>query len=141
MINSGPSSPARVKASPSTNRPSASVLPISTEIPARLDSTSPGRKALPAIAFSTAGISKCKCTFKCACMISCAKASACAAPPMSFFISAMPGLDLISSPPESKHTPLPMIATLGCLGLPQISSIKRGAWLRAAARPTMWIIG
>ena len=40
----------------------------------------------------------------------------------------------MSSPPESKHTPLPTIATLGCFSSPQCSSIIRGAWLRAAAR-------
>ena len=54
---SGRSSSASARASASTRRPSASVLPISTVLPARLVSTSPGRKALPEMLFSAAGIS------------------------------------------------------------------------------------
>ena len=46
-------------------------------------------------------------------MSMCASASATAAPPMSFFISAMPALGLISRPPLSKHTPLPTRAMRG----------------------------
>ncbi len=70
-----------------------------------------------------------------------ASANACAAPPMSFFISRMPADGLMSRPPESKHTPLPTIATRGWSGLPHSTSIKRGARSRLAAWPTAWIIG
>ena len=57
-----------------SSRPSASVLPISTVMPLRLCSTSPGRKALPAMAFSTAGISTRSRTCSFAAMIICGKA-------------------------------------------------------------------
>ena len=40
-------------------------------------------------------------------MSMCANASATAAPPMSFFISAMPDPDFKSRPPLSKQTPFP----------------------------------
>ena len=71
-------------------------------------------------------------------MIASASPSTCAPPPMSFFISIMLPADLRSSPPESKHTPLPTRVTLGPF-VPQRRSIKRGSrWL---ARPTAWIIG
>src|SRR5258706_246250 len=73
------------------------------------------------------------------CMTSRASASACAAPPMSFFMRRIPSAGLMSSPPESKHTPLPTIATRGWRGLPQLISSRRGG--RAAARPTAWIAG
>ena len=45
----------------------------------------------------------------------------------------------MSSPPVSKHTPLPTSVTFGAAGSPQVRSIRRGA--RAAARPTAWISG
>jgi hypothetical protein len=67
-------------------------------------------------------------------MIMCAAASTVAAPPMSFFIISMPLDGLMSSPPESKHTPLPTSVTFGSAGLPQVRSISRGA--SADARPT-----
>jgi hypothetical protein len=57
--------------------------------------------------FSTAGINTRSSRADAALMSMCASASATAAPPMSFFISAMPELDLMSRPPLSKHTPLP----------------------------------
>ena len=60
---------------------------------------------------------------------------------MSFFISRMPLAGLMSSPPLSKQTPLPTIATRGCFGLPHSSSISRGARSCEAARPTAAIIG
>ena len=44
---------------------------------------------------------------------SCASASAQAAPPMSFFISSIAAEGLRSSPPLSKHTPLPTSVTRG----------------------------
>ena len=71
-------------------------------------------------------------------MIMAARPRTCAAPPMSFFISFMPAADLRSSPPESKHTPLPTRVTRGPVP-PQRRSISRGA--RVLARPTAWIAG
>ena len=62
-----------------------------------------------------------------------------AAPPMSFFIGRMPEAGLRSSPPLSKHTPLPTKVTLGADGSPQTISTRRGA--RVLARPTAWIVG
>ena len=127
------------KASASTRRPSASVLPISTVMPFRLRSTSPGLKALPAIEFSAAGISTRSRTGSFACMTSWAKASAEAAPPMSFFISAMALPGLMSRPPVSKQMPLPTMVTFGACSEPQRRSIRRGA--RSLALPTAWIMG
>ncbi len=60
-------------------------------------------------------------------MIMCASARTLAAPPMSFFMISMPASGLMSSPPVSKHTPLPTSVTFGCFGLPQVKSISRGA--------------
>ena len=74
-----------------------------------------------------------------ACMIIWAKPRAVAAPPMSFFIRAMPEAGLMSRPPVSKHTPLPTSVTLGARGGPQRMSIRRGA--RGLALPTWWISG
>ena len=74
-------------------------------------------------------------------MTSRASASACAAPPMSFFISRMPEEGLMSSPPESKQTPLPTMAIRGWRWSPYSSSISRGARAGAAARPTAATIG
>ncbi len=58
---------------------------------------------------------------------------------MSFFMISMPLDGFRSSPPVSKHTPLPTSVTLGCVGSPQEKSISRGA--RAEAMPTAWISG
>jgi hypothetical protein len=97
---------------------------------------SPGRKALPETAFSTAGISKCSRTGSRSEATSWAKASACAAPPMSFFMSRIPVAGLMSRPPLSKQTPLPTTATRGCAGLPHSTSIIRAARSGDAACPT-----
>ncbi len=126
-------------ASASTRRPSASVLPISTVMPLRLVSTSPGRKALPAMLLSAAGISTRSRTGSFARMARSANESAAAAPPMSFFIRTIALDGLISRPPVSKQIPLPTIVTLGARSEPQRRSIRRGA--RSLARPTAWIIG
>ena len=71
-------------------------------------------------------------TGRLAAMIMDARPSTLAAPPMSFFISAieLPGLRL--RPPVSKHTPLPTSVTLGWLSLPpdeveQARRAQRGA--------------
>ena len=106
-MRSGSSSLASASASASTRRPSASVLPISTVRPLRAVKTSPGRKAAPAMAFSTAGMRTRRRKGSPASMIMWARPSTLAAPPMSFFISSMPEAGLMSRPPESKHTPLP----------------------------------
>ena len=47
----------------------------------------------------------------------------------------MPSAVLMSRPPVSKHTPLPTMATRGCLGLPHSASISRGARSAGAAPP------
>ena len=62
-----------------------------------------------------------------------------AAPPMSFFISFIAPDGLMSSPPESKQTPLPTRVTLGAASSPQTRSTRRGA--RVLARPTAWMAG
>ena len=72
-------------------------------------------------------------------MIICASAKTLAAPPMSFFMISIALDGLRSSPPLSKHTPLPTSVTLGSSGSPQESSISRGA--RTEAMPTAWISG
>ena len=97
--------------------------------------------ALPEMLFSTAGISRCSRTGKPLSMTSLASASACAAPPISFFINPMPLAGLMSSPPESKVTPLPMMAMRGKSSRPHFSSMSRGSRSRDAARPTAAIIG
>ena len=58
---------------------------------------------------------------------------------MSFFMISMALSGLMSSPPVSKHTPLPTSVTFGCLASPQRRSISRGA--RDEARPTAWMSG
>jgi hypothetical protein len=58
---------------------------------------------------------------------------------MSFFMFSMPASDLMSSPPVSKHTPLPTSVIFGAAGSPQPMSISRGA--RGEAWPTAWISG
>ena len=72
-------------------------------------------------------------------MTSRASASAVAAPPMSFFINSMPDAGLMSRPPVSKVTPLPISATFGASSRPQEKSTIRGS--SAAARPTAWMSG
>src|SRR6185437_10670031 len=89
------------------------------EPPFRVLTISKGRIALPATEFSTAGTSTRSRTLSLAAMIACARPSIVAAPPMSFFISFMPLDGFRSSPPVSKHTPLPTSVTFGALGSPQ----------------------
>ena len=64
----------------------------------------------------------------------CASPSAVAPPPMSFFMLSMPASFLMSSPPVSKHTPLPTSVIFGSVTLPQVMSISRGA--RGEPAPT-----
>ena len=91
------------------------------------------------MAFSTNGSSTRNWTGKPASITKEANARAMAAPPMSFFISAMPDDGFKSSPPVSKHTPLPTRVTFGSLSRPHTRSISRGA--RVLARPTVWTMG
>ena len=96
-------------------------------MPLRLGSTSPGRNALPEMLFSAAGISTRSRIGSLVRMTSSAKASAEAAPPMSFFISAMALPGLMSRPPVSKQMPLPTMVTLGACSAPKRRSMRRGA--------------
>ena len=52
---------------------------------------------------------------------------------MSFFISRIPLAGLMSSPPESKHTPFPTRVRRGAPESPQVRSMSRGRW--TLARP------
>ena len=137
--SAGSSPSASASASARTSRPSASVLLISTVSPCACGARRPGRKALPPMLFSTAGISRRRRTGKRQRHDHRASASITAAPPMSFFISSMLLDGLMSSPPVSKHTPLPTSVSFGAAGSPQVRSIRRGA--RALARPTAWTAG
>ena len=130
---------ASASASHRMSRPSASVLPISTVMPFLVLTISSGRIALPLTAFSTSGNSTRNRTGNPPCMSACASPSMIAAPPMSFFIIFMPEAGFRSSPPESKHTPLPTNVTFGARSSPQRISTRRG-W-RLLARPTAWIVG
>ena len=47
----------------------------------------------------------------------------------------------MSSPPVSKHTPLPTSVTRGASSAPQRRSMSRGCRASDAARPTAWICG
>ena len=59
---------------------------------------------------------------------------------MSFFMLRMPAAALRSSPPVSKHTPLPQIDDVRVRQRrPSASSMMRGA--RCEARPTAWMAG
>lgn len=60
---------------------------------------------------------------------------------MSFFMPAMDGPGLMSSPPVSYATPFPTSVTFGCEASPHVKSISRGSRPLAAARPTVWIWG
>ena len=138
IMRSGGVSSAKAKASAKTNRPSASVLLISTVRPLRLVRISCGRNASPLIAFSTAGINTRSCSGILLAIIILASPITWAAPPISFFINPIEDPGLMFNPPVSKQTPLPTNVSLGP-ALPQVMSIKRGA--RRDARPTAWIIG
>jgi len=87
---SGASSSASDSASDSTRRPSASVLPISTVRPLRDGNTSLGLYAVPDTEFSAAGTKTRSRTSSLAPITISAMASTVAAPPISFFIDAMP---------------------------------------------------
>ena len=93
-----------------------------------------GRKLVPEIEFSTAGMMTRSRTLSLRAMIMWPSASAVAAPAMSFFMLSMPASVLMSRPPVSKHTPLPTSVTFGSPSLPQVMSISRGARRAGADR-------
>ena len=87
-----------------------------------------GRKLVPEIEFSTAGMMHAQPHLQLARHDHVRRApSAVAAPPMSFFMLSMPVSVLMSSPPVSKQTPLPTSVIFGSPSLPQVMSISRGA--------------
>ncbi len=94
-----------------------------------------GRKLVPEIEFSTAGINHAQPHLELARHDHVRERQARSPPPpMSFFMLSMPVSGLMSSPPVSKHTPLPTSVIFGSLSLPQVMSISRGA--RAEPAPT-----
>ena len=60
-------------------------------------------------------------------------------PPGAYRLGGVPEAVFRSSPPVSKHTPLPTKVTFGAALSPQTMSTRRGA--RVLARPTAWIVG
>ncbi len=112
-MRSGSSSLARAMPSPSTRRPSASVLRTSTVRPPYMVSTSEGRIAVPDGMFSARhayAVTRI-CGFVRA--IATIAPSTAAAPLMSHFIVIMPSAGLMERPPESNVMPLPTSARCG----------------------------
>ena len=102
---------AYVMTSASTNRPSASVLIISTVWPDMDATTSPGFMALPSGMFSTSPTNPITLRLTPAPAIARIAPTTAAEPPISHFMSSMPPAGLIDIPPVSKHTPLPINAS------------------------------
>ena len=97
--------------SPSTSRPSASALFISTVVPSSAVRMSPARIAAPLIMFSVAPTTP-RTLMGASRSASAASVSITAAPPaMSNFMSTMEGIGLTARPPLSKVTALPMRAS------------------------------
>mmetsp|Transcript_24071 Transcript_24071/g.57373 ORF Transcript_24071/g.57373 Transcript_24071/m.57373 type:complete len:206 (-) Transcript_24071:901-1518(-) len=137
ITKAGDSSHACTRASARTSLPSASVFPISLVKPLRAVSTSPGRKALAEIAFSTAEMITTRFTLSLADMIMCARPRTIADPPISFFIWRIPAAGLMSRPPVSNVTPFPTSTTVGSDASPHVILMTRGACFPGAApRPT-----
>mmetsp|Transcript_7798 Transcript_7798/g.22289 ORF Transcript_7798/g.22289 Transcript_7798/m.22289 type:complete len:281 (+) Transcript_7798:576-1418(+) len=134
---------ARVRQSARISLPSASVFPISTVSPLLLVSTSLGRKAFPAMAFSTQGRRTLSLKSSLDDMIIEARPRTLAAPPISFFMVSMLLGGLMSRPPVSKHTPFPTIVTSfpAESPFPQLRSTTRGSRPEEAALPTAWTRG
>ena len=107
---SGSSCTARDSASPSSIRPSASVLAISTVDPLCIVMTSPGRVAVPDTMFSAIGANAVTLTGRPSRAIARVAATTLAAPAMSPFMLTMLEDGLMVRPPESKVTPLPTSA-------------------------------
>ena len=110
-IASQPSRLAKVMQSPSTSRPSASALFISTVVPSSAVRMSPARMAAPLIMFSVAPITASTLTGASS-SASAAIVSITAAPPaMSNFMSTWPAGGLMARPPLSNVTALPISAS------------------------------
>ena len=133
-MKSGLSSIAKSRTSASTRRPSASVLPTSTLMPALVSMISSGRIERSETAFSAAPINTRKRTGISDVIMAKARPRTCAEPPISFFIISIAPAGFKSRPPESNVTPLPTKVIRGPLS-PHIISIKQG-WI-SAARPTV----
>ena len=104
--------------SPSTSRPSASVLITSTVFPLALLRMSPGLIARPPGMFSVAGTTPITRIGALSSAIA-RMAQATAAPPaMSSFIRSMPSAGLIEMPPVSNVMPLPTKPSTGLAGAP-----------------------
>ena len=103
----GASASARIR------RPSASVLPISTVRPLRDGIEFERAEGVAGDGILHRRNEHAQPHFRPRSMIMWASASTVAAPPMSFFMISMPLSGLRSSPPVSKHTPLPTSVTLG----------------------------
>ena len=110
MITSGFFSVASTSASPSTSRPSASVLSTSTVVPPYIVSTSPGRIAVPETMFSAIGANVVTLIGSPSRAIASVAWITAAAPAMSDFMSFIEAAGLMVSPPESKVMPLPTSA-------------------------------
>jgi hypothetical protein len=104
---SGSSSAPSARASARTRRPSASVLLISIVWPSRAVRMSPGRKALPATAFSTAGISTRSRSGRPLVHDHVRKAQHVGRAAHVLLHQPMDAPGLRFRPPVSKHTPLP----------------------------------
>ena len=99
-------------ASARISRPSASVLPISTVLPEKLVTMSPGRVERPETMFSTSGITPTMRRLSLSAAAVSRVAVTAAAPAISHFMSPMDGPVLMLRPPESKVTPLPTSTTV-----------------------------
>ena len=100
-----------MRASARVKRPSASVLVISTVLPAIDRITSPSLYAVPDGMFSVQAAIACTSTGSFWRATASIAAITAAAPDMSVFMSSMPSLVFSESPPESKVTPLPISTT------------------------------
>ena len=98
-------------ASPRMSRPSASVLLISTTLPLRALTTSPGLVECEPGMFSTAGARASRGVPGARRETVSIAAMTVEAPVLSIFISSIRSDGLMLMPPESKQTPLPMIAS------------------------------
>ena len=99
---------ARLRASASTSRPSASVLMISMVLPFIARTTSPGRCAEPPGIFSVAATMPVTLMRGRSCPRACIAPSTEAPPAISPFIDSIPAAGFSDMPPVSKVMPLPI---------------------------------
>ncbi len=125
-------------ASPSTRRPSASVLSTSMVWPDMEVTMSPGRCALPSTLFSTQPMMPTTLALALRPASACIRPRTAAAPPMSPFMSSMPAAGFIELPPVSKVTPLPTKAIGRSPALPpfQRMTTSRGGRGEPCATPS-----